>query len=204
MLKKCLRINLQIVICILFIFRIEASGMSDPKKTALLLIDIQNFYFPGGNWALVNPEKACLNAQKLLTKFRENKYAIVHIRHNSEPGGEIHKLVQPLKNELVISKNSVNCFKDTELYDYLVAHQIKKLIICGMMTHMCVEAATRAGSDYGFECIVVSDACATRALEFNGNKVSAEDVHISTLSTISGSYAKVMDTDKFLATIDNQ
>ena len=80
---------------------------------------------------------------------------------------------------------------------------INKLVICGMMTHICVEAATRAGSDYGFECLVVGDACATRALEFNGNKVSAEDVHISTLSTISGSYVKVMDTEKFLTTIDN-
>ncbi len=201
--KKFLRINLQIALCIMFIFQIEASGMSDPKETALLLIDIQNFYFPGGNWELVNPEKACFNAQKLLTKFRENKNIIVHIRHNAEPGGEIHKLVQPLQNELVISKNSANCFKDTELYDYLIAHQIKKLVICGMMTHMCVEAATRAGSDYGFECLVVGDACATRAVEFNGKKVSAEDVHISTLSTISGSYAKVMDVEKFLTTIDN-
>jgi len=76
-------------------------------------------------------------------------------------------------------------------------------VICGMMTHMCVEAATRAGSDYGFECLVIGDACATRDLEFNGHKVSAEDVHISTLSTISGSYAKVMDVEEFLATLDN-
>jgi len=201
--KRFLRINFQIVICLLFILKMEASGMSDPKETALLLIDIQNFYFPGGNWALVNPEKACLNAQKLLTKFRENKNIIIHIRHNAEPGGEIHKLVQPLKNELVISKNSANCFKDTELYDYLVAHHIKKLVICGMMTHMCVEAAIRAGSDYGFECLVISDACATRALEYNGIKVSAEEVQTSTFSTLSGSYAKVMDVEEFMTSINN-
>ena len=202
--KKYFKISLLITICILIIFKIEVTGMNSSKETALLLIDIQNFYFPGGAWELMNPNKAGLNAKKLLNKFRENNNIIVHIRHNSEPGGEIHKLVQPQKGELIISKSSVNCFKDTQLYDYLIKHQIKTLVICGMMTHMCVEAATRAGSDYGFECIVVHDACATKALEFNGKKVNANDVHLSTLSTIAGTYAKVMDVEKVLTIINKQ
>ena len=172
--------------------------MGKPNNTALLIVDIQNFYFPGGKWELVNPEQAALNAQNLLGKFRADKSLIVHIRHNSEPGGEIHNFVMPLKNELIISKNSVNCFKETELYDYLKSKNIKKLVICGMMTHMCVEAATRAASDFGFKCLLVQDACATRDLEFNGHKITASDVHNSTLSTLSGSYAEVIDTKTYL------
>lgn len=176
--------------------------MENANETALIIIDIQNFYFPGGKAELVNPEEAGLNAQKLLNKFRKNNTMVVHIRHNSEPGGEIHKLVQPLDHEMVISKNSANSFKDTELHDYLITHEIKKLVICGMMTHMCVQAATRAGSDFGFDCTVVQDACATKSLEFKERKVSAEDVHASTLSALSGSYANVLDTDDLLTTFD--
>jgi len=196
--EKYLRITIQIVICTLLIFKTGDSAVKNSNETALLIIDIQNFYFPGGKWELENPEQAGLNAQKLLSKFRKNNNLIVHIRHNSEPGGDIHELVTPIKNEKVISKNSVNCFKDTDLYDYLKNHEIENLVICGMMTHMCVEAAVRAGSDFGFDCTLVQNACATKAIEFNGINVSAENVHASTLNTLSGSYAKVQNTDKFL------
>jgi len=201
--KKYLITSIQIIICTFLVFTTGDSAVNNSKETALLIIDIQNFYFPGGKWELTNPKQAGLNAQKLLSKFRKNNNLIVHIRHNSEPGGDIHELVTPIKNEKVISKNSVNCFKDTDLYDYLMKHEIKNLVICGMMTHMCVEAAVRAGSDLGFDCILVQDACATKTIKFNGIDVSAEHVHASTLSTLSGSYAKVQDTDKFLLTFGN-
>ena len=67
-----------------------------------------------------------------------------------------------------------------------------------MMTHMCIEAATRAAHDLGFKCTVISDACATKALDFEGKTISAEDVHYATLRTLSGSYAKVETTETFL------
>lgn len=200
--EKYLRITIQIVICTLLILKSGDCTVNNSKDTALLIVDIQNFYFPGGKWELTNPEQAGLNAQKLLSKFRDDKNLVIHIRHNSEPGGEIHSFVAPLKKEKVISKNAVNCFKDTDLNDYLKSYQIKNIIICGMMTHMCVEAATRAGADLGFNCILIQDACATKAQNFNGKEVSAENVHISTLSTISGSYAKVQTTDEYLSTFD--
>jgi nicotinamidase-related amidase len=67
-----------------------------------------------------------------------------------------------------------------------------------MMTHMCVEAATRAGHDYGFDCSIIQDACATKALQFAGKEISAENVHYAILATLSGIYAKVLDTESFL------
>lgn len=172
---------------------LHASGKPEPGKTALLIIDVQNFYFPGGGYDLVNPEPASLNAAKLLKKFRHEKNLIIHIRHNAKSKADIHENVKPLEGEKIISKNHVNSFRDTDLLKYLEEHNINRLVICGMMTHMCVEAATRAGSDFGFKCTVVHDACATRALTFNNKTVSAEDVHYSTLNTLT-SYAKVVDT----------
>jgi nicotinamidase-related amidase len=176
-----------------------ASGEPDSVSTALLIIDIQNFYFPGGKAELVGAEEAAANAGKLLEAFRKKELPVIHVRHNFEPGGEIHDSVKPAEGEIVISKDHANCFVETDLLDSLMENKIKKLVICGMMTHMCVEAATRAAHDLGFECTIVHDACATRALVFEGAKVSAEDVHNSTLSALSGTYAKVLDAETFVS-----
>lgn len=63
---------------------------------------------------------------------------------------------------------------------------------------MCLEAAVRAGHDYGFECIVIGDACATRDLKYGEQIVKAEDAHNSTLATlVGGGYAKVISLDSF-------
>ncbi len=181
----------------IYLHSAEESDMKS-NKTALLIIDIQDFYFPGGSLPLVNPEPASLNAQKILMKFREKNLPVIHVRHNARSGAGIHANVKPVNGEKVISKDHANSFRDTDLLEYLNQHQVKRLVIVGMQTHMCVEAATRAASDLGFECILIHDACATRALKFNDKVIGAEDVHYSTLSTLSGTYAQVMDTKTFL------
>ena len=167
------------------------------NKSSLLLIDIQNFYFAGGRSELVEPVKAAENAAKLLAEFRKEGKLVVHVRHNSEPGGEIYKLVEPLPGEKIVSKSAVNCFVGTDLLDFLRSEKVDTLVICGMQTHMCVEAATRAASDYGFKCILVGDACATKDVKYGDKVVKAEDVHYSTLGTMR-SYAKVESTEEFL------
>lgn len=191
-----------LILCLLSVITLSQTHLNaqnnEGSPAALLLIDIQYFYFPGARQPLLNPEEASLNAQKLLTHFREKGQLVIHVRHNAKTGGEIHKNVAPLETEKVISKNSVNSFRSTDLLDYLKEHKIESLVISGMMTHMCVEAAVRAASDYGFEVTVIEDACTTRALEFNGIEISAEEVHNSTLATLSGTYAKVIDTKTFL------
>jgi nicotinamidase-related amidase len=164
---------------------------------ALLIIDIQDFYFPGGKSALVEPEKAAANAALLLKDFRSRNLLVIHVRHNAEPGGKINDIVKPLPAEKIISKDEVNCFLKTDLLDYLKANKIDTLVICGMQTHMCVEAATRAAGDYGFKCVLVHDACATKDLKFGDKIIKAEDVHYSTLSTLKN-YAIVESTKEYL------
>jgi nicotinamidase-related amidase len=170
---------------------------AQPSRKALLIIDIQDFYFPGGKSALVGPEKAAANAALLLDNFRKEKLLVIHVRHNSEPGGKINNIVRPLPGEKIISKDEVNCFLGTDLLTFLKENKIDTLVICGMQTHMCVEAATRAASDYGFRCILIHDACATKDLTFEGKTVRAEDVHYSTLNTLK-SYAVVESTNEYL------
>jgi len=166
-------------------------------STALMIIDIQDFYFPGGAAELVEPEKAAENAKILLHYFRENGGLVVHVKHDFSPGGEINKLVQPLDREKVFTKKEVNAFLNTGLDEYLKQNHIKNIILCGMQTHMCLEGGTRAAHDLGYNCTVVEDACATRNLKFGDVTVSAKDVHYSTLATLK-SYAKVLSLNDYL------
>ena len=168
------------------------------QKTALLIVDVQEFYFPGGRMQLENPELAGMNAGLLLDHFRKNEMLIYHVRHNFEPGGDIHPYVKPLGDEVVISKDQVNAFVGTGMLEILQRVSIEQLVICGMQTHMCVEAAVRAAHDHGFSCFLVSDACATRALQYEEHIIPAKNVHFSTLQTLQGTYTRVMTTDDLL------
>ncbi|MGB8952003.1 MAG: cysteine hydrolase family protein [Candidatus Aminicenantales bacterium] len=162
------------------------------------MIDIQNFYFSGGQNPLEQPEEASRKAQKILDMFRKRHLLVVHVRHNAKSGAGIHERVAPANGEKVITKDHVNAFKDTNLLEFLRSRKIKNLVICGMMTHMCVEAAVRAASDFNFKCVLIGDACATRALKYGDVEVDARAVHLSTLSTLDRYYAEVMNTDEFL------
>jgi nicotinamidase-related amidase len=168
------------------------------QKTALLIIDVQEFYFPGGRMQLVNPELAGMNAGLLLDHFRKSGMPVYHVRHNFEPGGDIHPYVRPNEDEPVITKDQVNAFYETGLLEMIRGDSVEQLVICGMQTHMCVEAAVRAAHDYGFTCLLASDACATRALQYEEFIIPAKNVHYSTLSTLDGSYARVITTDAII------
>lgn len=193
----------RVLLLIFYIFITASFIQVNAQKSALLLIDIQNFYFPGGRLALENPETAGMNAGLILQRFRENEALIIHVRHEFEPGGEIHEYVKPTEEEMVISKNQVNAFIGTELLLTLEENGVEQLIICGMQTHMCVEAAVRAAHDFGYKCILVEDACATRPLQYNDKIISAANVHNSTLSTLQGNYAIVVSTDELLKNFDS-
>ncbi|MCF8380018.1 MAG: cysteine hydrolase [Bacteroidales bacterium] len=170
-------------------------AFSQTEKKALILIDIQEFYFNEEKMPLVGNLEATETALKILEYFRENNLLIIHVRHKG--GGEIHELVKPVYGEIIIEKTQVNAFRETDLLKILKENMIENLVLLGMQTQMCLEAATRAGADYGFNCIVIHDACATRDLEFNGHITSALDVHYSTLNTLK-SYAKILSADEFL------
>jgi len=185
-----------------------APGPAPP--TVLLVIDIQNFYFPEGRVPLVEPEAASLQARLLIERFRAKGWPVVHVQHlpkdqttpspdSGDPQYRIQPNVMPAAGEPVIGKHYANSFRDTELLATLNRLGAKRIVIAGMQTHMCVEAATRAAADLGFEVVVAHDACATRALKFAGADVPAAQVHAAALAAMSGSYARVVSVDELLA-----
>ena len=128
--KRILQISIALLINIYAIF-----AQTETHKTALLIIDIQEFYFPGDFSELVNPEKASLNAQKLFVEFRKKNKHVIHIKHNVDKQGEIHNNVKPIEGEKIICKDEVNCFKDTDLKNYIDNKNITQLVICGMLCY---------------------------------------------------------------------
>lgn len=193
-----MRISIIVLSFLLLSITSMAQEKSIQAKTALIIVDIQNFYFPGEGPGLVNAEEASLAAKEVLQIFRNQKQLVVHVRHQSKKGFEIHQNVVPLPGEKVITKEEVNSFYKTDLLEYLKTNEVSRLVIIGMQTHMCLEAAVRAAHDFGFECLVVQDACATKDMKFGEKIVKAEDVHTAVLATLTaGGYAKVMDFRDF-------
>lgn len=179
-------------------------------NTALILIDIQNDYFPKGRMTLDGAPEAAANAARLLEAARSSGLPICHIQHISTrksaafflPGTEgmqINAAVAPAAGEPVILKHYPNSFRETSLPSFLRGRDIKRLIIVGMMSNMCVDATVRAAFDMGYESIVAHDACAARALKLGEREVSAQDVHVSFMAALGSVCARVVSTDEILA-----
>ncbi len=66
------------------------------------------------------------------------------------------------------------------------------------MSHLCVDATTRAAFDLGFRCTLVTDACATRDLTFEGTKIPANFVHGAFMAALSPVYARLKKTEEIM------
>lgn len=201
-------------ICLVFIslIKINAQKKGNMENTALLIIDVQNDYFKGGNMELVGYEAAGKNTKQLLEYFRAKNLPVIHIKHiatqegatfflPNTSGAEINSVVAPKEGEKIITKNYPNSFRETELLSYLQSKGIKNLVITGMMTDVCVDATVRAAMDLGFSNTVIGDAVATRDRELYGKTVTASDInrsYLAGMTALGNLYAKVVTTKEFL------
>ncbi len=185
-------------------------GPAMGPETALLVIDIQNFYFENGSLPLTGGGEAARQARRVLDVFRARKLTVIHVRHtpktaafaNGEPTDaqyRFHADVVPVADETVVTKHYANSFRETPLLEILRQRHVTRLVIVGMQTHMCVEAAARAATDLGFDVTVVAEACATRPLTYGDRTVPANMVHAAALAAINGTYGRVVGIDNWLA-----
>lgn len=178
-------------------------------NSAIILIDIQNDYFPGGRYELYQPEQAAANAKLALDFFRSKGLAVYHVQHISVqegasfflPGTEgvkIHQNVQPAPGEKVFVKHVPNAFFQTGLADTLGSGHIGHIVVCGMMSHMCIDTSVRAARDHGLSVTLLQDACATRDLIWGEKAIPAATVHDAFMASLHGSFAQVTTTKTFL------
>ncbi|ROS73142.1 nicotinamidase-related amidase [Curtobacterium sp. PhB130] len=170
---------------------------------ALVLVDIQLDYFPGGAFPLVEPEAAAAAAREVLDAFRASGELVVHVFHTATeadagffvpgtPGVGFHPLVAPADGEPVLEKHEPNSFVGTGLQSLLADAGVTELVVVGMMSSMCVDSTVRAASELGFTVTVVSDACAAPDLTLGDTTVPGNLVHASFMAALDGSFATVV------------
>lgn len=178
-------------------------------KQAFIVIDVQNDYFPNGKYSLTNTDVALQNTLKLQQYCRVKRLPIYYIQHiKSDPnanffvkgshGAKIHRSLLPIyPHEYIIPKIFPNSFYQTDLQQKLKQENIEQLVICGMMSHMCVDSTTRMACELDYQPILIHDACTTRDLEFNGKIISAQTVHNSFMSALKN-FANVISYNEFI------
>jgi len=198
--KNIFRIGIAALILMTIISACTTSGSSKRSVSvdyALLIIDIQNDYFEDGNFALHNPTEALRNAERILNQFRVRGLPVIHVQHINPKGAgffepdtwgvQIHERLTPLSYETVVVKHQISSFAGTDLDDILKEKGIKRLIICGMQTNVCVETTTRDAKERGYSVVILEDACAARSME----------IHDVTIETLRGEYASITGTERF-------
>ncbi|MGZ9704621.1 cysteine hydrolase family protein [Pseudomonas sp. GNP013] len=166
-------------------------------KQALILIDIQNDYFPQGKWPLVDVDAAADKAAQVLQAFRQAGDAVIHVRHEftaedapfftpGSEGAQLHPKALNEGSEPVVLKHFVNAFREADLRALLERRSITDVVV------------VRAAADLGYKVTVIHDACATRDLEFNGKVIPATQVHDAYMAALAFGYASVVSADEYL------
>ena len=171
-------------------------------KEALIVIDVQNDYFPGGTNELYEPYKAEEHIRRLIEESRAVGRPVIYIRHFNEPGdtfflegtwgSEISERIAPLPGDKVIVKRYPNSFLETDLDEHLKALSVDTLIVCGMMTHMCVDTTVRAAMDHGYSVKLAANACTTMDLQIGGETIPAPVVHKAFIAAMDGVFAEII------------
>lgn len=180
------------------------------SKRAVIVVDLQNEYLPAGKLPLVGIEQAVTNAVAIINDARTKGDLVINVHHESNnpampafvpgtAGAQFIPSVEPQAGEPAVLKHYPNSFLKTELKKVLDDNGIKEIVLVGAMSHMCIDATTRAASDFGYPVTVIHDACATRDLEFDDQTVPAAQVHAAFMSALAYAYARVVSCRDYLA-----
>jgi nicotinamidase-related amidase len=171
------------------------------SQRALIVIDVQNDYFPGGAWTLPNAEKALPNILRLIAGARSRNEQVIFIQHVTPAGSpvfaegsrgmELHTDLVVREADALIRKSHPSSFQETGLHDRLQSAGIQAVDVCGFMTQMCCDSTTRDAYGRGYKVRLFKDACAAMELEVEGEKIPHETVHRVSLGALSR-FAKIL------------
>ena len=142
---------------------------------ALLLIDLQNDYFPGGKFPLWNTDAVLINIKQAIKEARAKGIPIIHIQHIANPemgiapffnkgtdGALIHPLILAAAPDApVVVKEYADSFVGTNLEETLSGLGIDELLVCGMMTQNCVTHTAISKSAEKYKVSILPDCCTT-------------------------------------------
>ena len=182
--------------------------MLDKENKALIVIDVQKA-FNDKKWGERNNLNAEENISRILTLWREKGWQVVHIKHMSDnpssvfhpknEGFAIKELVQPIEEEVIITKKVNSSFIGTNLEEFLKLNHITTLVITGLTTPHCVSTTTRMSGNLGFNTYLISDATAAFGMkDQNDNYYDAETIHNTSLATLNEEFATILKTEQLI------
>lgn len=142
---------------------------------ALLVIDLQNDYFPEGNYPLWNANETLANIEQAIAKANALNIPVIHIQHIANPangispffnkdtdGVKIHpRILAAAPNAPVVIKQYADSFIDTTLEQTLTSLGATELLVCGMMTQNCVTHTAISKSAEKYTVSILPDCCTT-------------------------------------------
>ena len=136
------------------------------KETALLVIDVQGDVMNTAQYK----DEVVQNIQALLEQARAGGTPVIYVQHDGipgqdlvpyTPGWQILSEVAPREDEVIVRKESPDAFHQTRLREELEARGIKRLVIVGGQTEVCVCSTARRAVSQGYDVLLVSDAHTT-------------------------------------------
>lgn len=186
----------------------------DAKKTALMVIDMQNdFILLGAPLEVPIARERVPVVQKLISGCRGHDIPIIYTQHVHRPDGsdaklellyfpelqkrglregtpgiEIYKNLLPQKNDHIVKKRRYDAFYNTDLDAILRNIRADTVIISGTVTNICCESTARSAYMRDYKVVFSSDA--TAGLD--------KKSHDATLAIIGLAFGRVLSTTDIL------
>ena len=142
---------------------------------ALLVIDLQNDYFPGGKFPLWNTDVTLQNIERAIEKAKARSLPVILIQHIADSslgiapffnkgttGAEVHpRILAAAPNAPVVVKQFADSFVKTTLEETLTKLGATELLVCGMMTQNCVTHTAISKSAEKYKVSILVDCCTT-------------------------------------------
>lgn len=139
------------------------------NDTALLVIDVQVGMF-SENDSVYAGSLLLERIQRLISKARESGNPVFYVQHNAgigkplepnTPGWNIHPEIAPVEGDTIIQKSTPDAFHETNLQYELDAKHVRRLVLAGIQTELCVDTTCRRAFSLGYDVVVAKDAHST-------------------------------------------
>ncbi|KYK36188.1 MAG: isochorismatase [Theionarchaea archaeon DG-70] len=169
-------------------------------KTALLIIDMQVCNFEGSA-PVYKGRNLLKNISSVIARARNTEISVIYIRHcgpegaidePGTPGWEIHPVITPRQEDIVIQKYHPDAFQDTSLHHELKSAHIQRVIIAGIQTEYCIDTTCRRAYSLGYKVVLVKDGHST----WDTNHFTAPQVIAHHNQVLGGWFAELKEADK--------
>jgi nicotinamidase-related amidase len=180
-------------------------------NAVLLPVDMQQA-FDSPSWPRRWNGAVDRNGQTILGAWRSRGLPVIHVRHDSvtpgstlapgQPGNAFRPGFEPRDGEPLVSKSVNAAFIGTDLDLRLKRLGVRKVVVFGITTDMCVSTTVRTGANLGYEMILVEDACDCFDLpDGAGGTIPARTSHEIHVATLRFEFAKVVKTQEIVETL---